>query len=142
MFLLYFFCGYMIYSGIFLAIGSLCDTVKEAQNFMGTAMIVMMVPLFTMFFIVQDPHGSLATFLSAFERLTPSRTTISTTGRLPCLVLLLGNAPSASGTYILRHRYHPLLLVSYHSPLRNNPQNTFMLHLIVGDRDVCYKGLR
>lgn len=68
---LYFLCGYMTYSGIFLAIGSLCNTVKEAQNFMGTATIILMVPLFTMIFIAQDPHGTLATFLTWVPLYTP-----------------------------------------------------------------------
>lgn len=68
---LYFLCGYMTYSGIFLAIGSLCNTVKEAQNFMGTATIILMVPLFTMVFIAQDPHGTLATFLTWVPLYTP-----------------------------------------------------------------------
>ncbi|PCJ54144.1 MAG: hypothetical protein COA70_05780 [Planctomycetota bacterium] len=71
LFALYFFSGYMIYAGIFLAIGSLCNTVKEAQNFMGTATIILMVPLFTMVFIAQDPHGSLATFLTWVPLYTP-----------------------------------------------------------------------
>ncbi|MGB0952930.1 MAG: ABC transporter permease, partial [Planctomycetota bacterium] len=68
---LYFLCGYLTYAGIFLAIGSLCNTVKEAQNFMGTATIILMVPLFTMVFIAQDPHGMLATFLTWVPLYTP-----------------------------------------------------------------------
>jgi ABC-2 type transport system permease protein len=71
LFVLYFLCGYLIYAGLFLAIGSLCSTVKEAQNFMGTAMIIMMVPMFTMVFIAQDPHGSLAVFLTWVPIYTP-----------------------------------------------------------------------
>ncbi|MCP4770968.1 MAG: ABC transporter permease [Planctomycetes bacterium] len=71
LFALYFFCGYMTYSGLFLAIGSLCSTVKEAQNFMGTATIILMVPLFTMVFVTMDPHGTLATFLTWVPLYTP-----------------------------------------------------------------------
>lgn len=71
LFALYFFCGYMTYAGLFLAIGSLCSTVKEAQNFMGTATIILMVPLFTMVFVTMDPHGSLATFLTWVPLYTP-----------------------------------------------------------------------
>lgn len=71
LFAFYFFCGYMIYSGLFLAIGSLCTTVKEAQNFMGTATVILMVPLFTMVFVTMDPHGSLATFLTWVPLYTP-----------------------------------------------------------------------
>jgi ABC-2 type transport system permease protein len=71
LFALYFFAGYLTYAGVFLAIGSLCSTVKEAQNFMGTAMIILMVPLFTMIFVAQDPHGTLATFLTWVPLYTP-----------------------------------------------------------------------
>jgi ABC-2 type transport system permease protein len=71
LFALYFAAGYLTYAGVFLAIGSLCSTVKEAQNFMGTAMIILMVPLFTMVFVAQDPHGSLATFLTWIPLYTP-----------------------------------------------------------------------
>ena len=71
LFALYFLFGYLIYAGLFLAIGSLCSTVKEAQNFMGTAMIIMLVPMFTMVFIAQDPHGGLATFLTWVPIYTP-----------------------------------------------------------------------
>lgn len=71
LFALYFFCGYLTYAGIFLAIGSLCSTVKEAQNFMGTATVILMVPLFTMVFVAQDPNGPLATFLTWVPLYTP-----------------------------------------------------------------------
>jgi len=71
LFAFYFFSGYMIYSGLFLAIGSLCTTVKEAQNFMGTATVILMVPLFTMVFVTMDPNGSLATFLTWVPLYTP-----------------------------------------------------------------------
>ncbi len=61
---LYFFIGYTMYSGIFLAIGSVCNTLKDAQNMMGTVMMIMTVPILTMMFIPKDPHGTLATIMS------------------------------------------------------------------------------
>ncbi len=70
-FLVYFLLGYLLYAGIFLAIGSVCNTLKEAQNFMGAIMIFMMVPLLTMAFIPKDPHGPLATTLSWIPFYTP-----------------------------------------------------------------------
>jgi len=70
-FVLYFLLGYLLYAGIFLAIGSVCNTLKEAQNFMGAIMIFMMVPLLTMAFIPKDPHGPLATTLSWIPFYTP-----------------------------------------------------------------------
>ena len=71
LFVLYFLCGYLIYSGLFLAIGSLCSTIKEAQNFMGTATVVLMVPLMTMVFVARDPNGVLAQVLTWIPLYTP-----------------------------------------------------------------------
>ncbi|KAA3609022.1 MAG: ABC transporter permease [Planctomycetota bacterium] len=70
-FLIYFILGYLTYAGIFLAIGSICNTLKEAQNFMGPVMLIMMVPLITMMFIPKDPNGTLATVLSWIPLYTP-----------------------------------------------------------------------
>lgn len=67
----YFVLGYLMYSSILLGIGSTCTTLKDAQNFMGPVMTLLMVPLFTMFFIVQDPNGTLATVLSWIPIFTP-----------------------------------------------------------------------
>ncbi len=63
-FAVYFLLGYLIYSGIFLAIGSVCNTLKDAQNLMGPVMLIMIIPLMTMMFIPRDPHGVLATVMS------------------------------------------------------------------------------
>jgi len=70
-FIFYFLLGYLMYASVFLAIGSICNTLKEAQNFMGPVMMVMMVPIITMMFIPKDPHGTLATVLSWIPVYTP-----------------------------------------------------------------------
>ncbi|MEM7231955.1 MAG: ABC transporter permease [Planctomycetota bacterium] len=70
-FVVYFILGYFMYSGIFLSIGSVCNTLKEAQNLMGPIMLVMVIPLFTMMFIPKDPNGVLATVLSWIPLYTP-----------------------------------------------------------------------
>ncbi len=71
MFLLCFLLGYLIYAGLFLSIGALCNDLKEAQNFQGPMMLIMMVPLFTMVFVNRDPHGTLATILTWIPLYTP-----------------------------------------------------------------------
>jgi ABC-2 type transport system permease protein len=71
MFLLCFLLGYLIYAGLFLSIGALCNDIKEAQSFQGPMMLIMMVPLFTMVFIHRDPHGTLATILTWIPLYTP-----------------------------------------------------------------------
>ena len=70
-FAFYFVCGYLLYAGIFLTIGSLCNTIKEAQNLMGPMMLILMVPLFLMPFIPRDPNGPLASVLSWVPLYTP-----------------------------------------------------------------------
>lgn len=67
----YFVLGYLLYAGIFASIGSICNTLKEAQNFMGPVMMILMVPLITMMFIPRDPNGTLATVLSWIPLYTP-----------------------------------------------------------------------
>jgi ABC-2 type transport system permease protein len=70
-FLALFLLGYLMYSSVLLAVGSTCNTLKEAQNFMGPVMTVLMVPLLTMIFVAQDPNGMLATVLTWVPFFTP-----------------------------------------------------------------------
>ena len=70
-FVLYFFLGYVMYAAFILAIGSVCNTIKEAQNYMGFITMIMMVPMLTMMFIPKDPNGTLATVLSWIPLYTP-----------------------------------------------------------------------
>ncbi len=70
-FLLYFVLGFLIYSGLFLMVGSVSQTVKDAQSYTGFFMIIMIVPLMTMFVIPRDPNGVLAITLSWIPIYTP-----------------------------------------------------------------------
>ncbi len=67
----YFLLGYLLYAAVFLTAGSLCNTLKEAQNLMAPLMLILMVPLFLMPFIPRDPNGPLATALSWVPWYTP-----------------------------------------------------------------------
>lgn len=70
-FVFYYVCCYALYAGIFLAIGSLCNTLKEAQSLMMPLMMVLVVPILTMSFIAQDPNGTLARVMSWIPLFTP-----------------------------------------------------------------------
>lgn len=70
-FVFYYFAGYALYSGVFLAIGSLCNTLKEAQAMMTPMIMIQIVPLATMFFIVLDPNNTLVRIMSWFPLFTP-----------------------------------------------------------------------
>ena len=71
MFAVYFLLGYTMYAAFILALGSVCNTIKEAQNYMATITMLMMVPLLTMTFIPKDPNGTLARVLPWIPIYTP-----------------------------------------------------------------------
>jgi len=71
LFAIYFLLGYLMYAAFILAIGSVCNTIKEAQSYMGLLTMVMMIPLLTLMFIPKDPNGSLARLLSWIPLYTP-----------------------------------------------------------------------
>ena len=70
-FVVYYVLGFLLISSIFAALGSACNTMKEAQAIAGPLMIVFMVPMFTWFHISQNPEGTLAVILSFVPPLTP-----------------------------------------------------------------------
>lgn len=70
-FVVYFILGYLLYASILVAIGSVCNTLKEAQNLQSPIIILLMVPLFVMIPIAEDPNGVLAKSLSYFPPATP-----------------------------------------------------------------------
>lgn len=59
-FVFYYFLGYALYSGLFLAVGGLCNTLKEAQAMMTPMIVIQIVPLTMMAFVVMDPNNGLA----------------------------------------------------------------------------------
>lgn len=67
----YFLLGYLLYSAIFVAIGSVTNSLKEAQNMLMPMFLILMVPLFVMIPIGEDPNGALAKFLSYVPLYTP-----------------------------------------------------------------------
>ncbi len=70
-FLVYFFLGYLLYASLLVGIGSVCSSLKEAQNLMSPIMLVLFVPLVTMLPIGKDPNGLLAQVLSYVPLFTP-----------------------------------------------------------------------
>ena len=67
----YYFAGYALYSGVFLAIGSLCNTLKEAQALMMPMILIQIVPIAMMAFVVLDPNNTIVRILSWFPLFTP-----------------------------------------------------------------------
>lgn len=70
-FVFYYFAGYALYSGVFLAIGSLCNTLKEAQAMMMPMILIQVIPLAIMVFVVRDPDNTIVRAMSWFPLFTP-----------------------------------------------------------------------
>jgi ABC-type Na+ efflux pump permease subunit len=70
-FVAYFILGYLLLSAILVGIGSVCNSLKEAQNLMAPVTIMLIVPLIAMVPIGQDPNGTIAKVLSYIPPFTP-----------------------------------------------------------------------
>lgn len=70
-FIIYFFFGYLLYAAILVGLGSVCNSLKEAQNLLQPVFILLIVPLVSMMFVVQEPNGVVAKVLSYIPLFTP-----------------------------------------------------------------------
>lgn len=61
----------LIFGSIFLAIGSTCSEIQDAQSLMVPAMLLVMVPVMTWLPILQSPTGAFARWMSLFPPATP-----------------------------------------------------------------------
>ena len=70
-FIFYFLSGYLLYASLLVGIGSVCNSLKEAQNLMLPIMIPLMIPLMAMILVSQDPNGTFARIMSFIPLFTP-----------------------------------------------------------------------
>jgi len=70
-FVLYYILGFLLISSILAAIGSVCNTMKEAQSMMMPVMIIFILPMFMWFYIAQHPQAPLSIALSFIPPITP-----------------------------------------------------------------------
>ena len=70
-FAIYFVLGYLLFSAMVATIGAAVNTLKESQNLMTPITVLLIVPLFAMMPIAQDPNGGLAKVMSWIPLFTP-----------------------------------------------------------------------
>ncbi|MDA1275679.1 MAG: ABC transporter permease [Verrucomicrobia bacterium] len=70
-FLLFQLLALMIYGSIFSAIGAACSELRDAQNMMFPAMMLVMVPMFTWMPVLQSPSSTFSRIVSLFPPATP-----------------------------------------------------------------------
>ena len=67
----YFIGGYLMYAVVFAAIGSFCETPREAQTLIGPIMMVLVIPVFVLQFAMRDPDLAIVRTLSWVPFFTP-----------------------------------------------------------------------
>lgn len=67
----YFVGGYLMYATVFAAIGSFCETPREAQTLIGPIMMVLMVPIIVLQIAMRDPDLAIVRSLSWVPFFTP-----------------------------------------------------------------------
>jgi len=70
-FFMFLVCAVLMYGSIFLALGSACSDLKDAQSMMQPAMLLIMLPYLASFAIVRSPDSPLAVGMSMFPTVTP-----------------------------------------------------------------------
>ena len=70
-FVVYFVLGLLLYASILIGIGSVVNTIQEAQALMMPIMMTLMIPLLAMVPIGRDPNGTIARVLSFVPPFTP-----------------------------------------------------------------------
>jgi ABC-2 type transport system permease protein len=63
--------GVFLFGSIFGAIGAACSDLKDAQSLLMPVMVVLMLPMFIWFSILDDPNSTLSVALSLIPTMTP-----------------------------------------------------------------------
>ncbi|MFC1782835.1 ABC transporter permease [Planctomycetota bacterium] len=89
-FVIYYVLGFMLLTSILAAIGSTCNTTKEAQSLMTPVTIMFVAPMMTWFILAQNPNGTLAVVFSFIPPITPMimMLRIAASDELPLLHIL------------------------------------------------------
>lgn len=63
-FLIYFILGFLLYGALYAAIGSMCNSIQDAQQYIAVITPMLMVSFFAVFAIFKDPTGGIGVPLS------------------------------------------------------------------------------
>ncbi len=62
----------LMYGSLFIAIGAACTDMKETQNLLWPVMLLIVMPMFLMGSVLQEPNSAVATGISFFPFATPT----------------------------------------------------------------------
>ncbi len=70
-FMFYFLGGYLMYAALFAMIGAAVDSMEDSQQFMLPITIPLIASIVMLGAVLQDPHGTLATWMSIIPLTSP-----------------------------------------------------------------------
>tara|TARA_B110000967_G_C18859267_1_gene548995 strand:+ start:34 stop:1338 length:1305 start_codon:yes stop_codon:yes gene_type:complete len=71
-FILFFICGYLLYSSLYAAIGAAVDNETDTQQFMLPVILPLILAIYVgMFTVIEDPHGTISTVFSFIPFTSP-----------------------------------------------------------------------
>ncbi len=70
-FLVFYVLGFLLIASLMVAVGSACNTLKEAQNLMAPISLLLALPILLGVTVIGNPNGTLATALSFVPPFTP-----------------------------------------------------------------------
>jgi len=70
-FIIFFILGFLLFSTMYAAVGAMCNTEHEMQNYQFVLVMFLVVPMLMAVFIVQNPNSTVAITLSLIPFFTP-----------------------------------------------------------------------
>ncbi len=70
-FVVFFLLGYFLYTALFAAVGSVCNSEEEAQNLQTPVVMCLVLPMVTTIYFVGNPDSTPAVVASLFPPFTP-----------------------------------------------------------------------
>jgi ABC-2 type transport system permease protein len=70
LFVIYYILGFILLGAVMAGIGSICNTLKDAQNMMMPITIIVIIPMISSQNLIQNPDGMYARLLSFFPPVT------------------------------------------------------------------------
>lgn len=71
LFLIYFLGGYFIFSGLYAAVGAMCNTEEEAQQAQFPVMMLLIVPIIALVGVIESPNSTVSVVLSLIPFFSP-----------------------------------------------------------------------
>ena len=115
--LLYFILGYLLYAGVFVAVGSPISTEQEAQQITSYLSIILVIPTVLALPIMQNPDSVLVKVITFFPLMTPTMMAMRIPINMPSPIEIIGSlvilALSAMAVMFAAGKIFRIAILSY-----------------------------